>query len=94
MLYIYVNLRKGRGVIINDTRIKYLSVAGSKLYKVTDIDFWNLAVEAVECDLDVGDVPEEELFCLEDFGEFKVILCNGCGKIVDLGEWRKWHGKS
>lgn len=76
MLYIYVNLRKGRGVIINDTRIKYLSVAGSKIYKVTDIDFWNLTIKAIECDLNVCDVPEEEVFDVGDFGEFRVNLCN------------------
>lgn len=69
-------------------------MAGSKIYKVTDIDFWNLTVEAVECDLDVSDVPEEEVFDVEDFREFKVTLRNGGGKVVDFGEWVKGHGKA
>lgn len=77
----------GRGVVINDTRIKYLSVAGSKLYEVTDIDFWDLTIEARECDMDVCDVPEEEVFRLEDFETFKVTLRNRGRNIVDFEEW-------
>ena len=69
-------------------------MTGSKLYEVTDIDFEDLAIEGVECDLDIGDVPENEIFCLEDFGEFKVTLRNGGGKgkVVDFGEWVEGHG--
>ena len=65
---------------------------GDKLYQVTHIDFSDLILEAKETDLDVLDVPEEEVFRLEDFGEFKVILCNGGGRIVDFGEWVEGHG--
>lgn len=87
---------KRRGIVINDTRIKYLSVAGSKLYEVINIDFWNLTIEAVECNLNVSDVPEEELFRLEDFGEFKVTLRNKDEKekVIDFKEWVKGHKKS
>ena len=87
------NHRKRSDWSINDTRIKYLSVTSSKLYEVTDIDFWYLTIEARECDLNISDVPEEEAFCLEDFGEFKVTLRNR-GGIVDFGDWIKGHGKS
>lgn len=69
-------------------------MAGSKLYEITDIDFWDLTIEAVECDLNVSDVPEEDVFRLEDFKEFHVILSNGCNegvKVVDFGEWVKGH---
>ena len=59
---------------------------------LTIIDFSDLILEARECDLDVSDVPEEEVFCLEDFREFKVTLRNGRGKVVDFGEWVKGHG--
>ena len=82
--------RKRRSVVINNTRIKYLLVGG-KLYQVTHIDFSELVLEARGCDLGVGDVPEEEVFRLEDFGEFKVTLRNGGGKVIDFREWVKWH---
>ena len=65
---------------------------GDKLYQVTHIDFYVLTLEAVECDLDVGDAPEEEVFLLEDFVEFRVRLRNGGGKVIDLWEWMEWHG--
>lgn len=82
-------------MIINDTRIKYLLVAG-KLYKVVNIDFSDLILDAIEMDLDVSDVLEEEIFWLEDFREFKVTLRNGRGKgtVVDFAEWVGGHGKS
>lgn len=67
-------------------------MAGSKLYEVINIDFWNLTIEAVECNLDVSDVPESEIFCLEDFREFRVTLRNEGGKVVDFEEWVEGHG--
>ena len=69
---------------------------GGKLYQVTHIDFSDLTIEARETDLNVSDVPEEEIFRLEDFGEFRVTLRNGGGKgkVVDYEEWVEGHGKS
>ena len=81
---------------INDTKIKYLSAPGQKFYKVTDIDFHNLIIEATETDLSIADVPESEVFPIEEFGEFRIRLCNDgrMGAIVDFVEWikrkRKW----
>lgn len=57
--------------------MKYLSVAGTKIYKVTDIDFCNLTIEADETDLAIADVPENEVFPVEELGEFSIRLCNG-----------------
>ena len=62
---------------INNTKIKYLSVADTKIYKVTDIDFHNLTIEATETNLSIADVPENEVFPVEEFGEFRVRLING-----------------
>lgn len=62
---------------INNTKIKYISVADTKIYKVTDIDFCNLTIEASETDLSIADVPENEVFPIEELGEFRVRLCNG-----------------
>lgn len=76
---------------INDTKIKYLSATGTKIYKVTDIDFHNLIIEATETDLSIADVPESEVFPIEEFGEFRIRLCNDgrMGAIVDFVEWIK-----
>lgn len=79
---------------INDTKIKYLSVADTKVYKVTDINFRNLTIKASETDLSIADVHESELFPVEEFGEFRVRMCNGGnsggkGEIVDFAEWVK-----
>lgn len=77
----------------NDTKIQYLSVADLKIYKVTNIDFKNLAIEAIQTDYNVSDVPENEVFPVEEFGEFKIRLRNGCvtGAIVNIGEWMMEH---
>lgn len=56
----------------NISEIKYLSVANSKIYKVTDIDFRNLTIKAAETDLSIEDVPENEIFPVEEFGEFRI----------------------
>lgn len=62
---------------INDSKMKYISVAESKIYKVTDIDFCDLTIEAARTDLSIADVPENEVFPIEDFREFRIRLCNG-----------------
>lgn len=79
----------------NITKIQYFLV-GDKLYQVTHIDFFDLTLEAREIDLGVSDVPEEEVFYLEDFGEFKVTLRNGGveGKVVDFAEWVRRNKKA
>lgn len=79
--------------ISNDTKIKYLSVADSKIYKVTNIDFCNLTIEAKQTDLNIGDVPESELWDISYFEDFRVRLVNGSGKaeIIDMAEWLDQH---
>ena len=52
-----------------------------KIYKVTDIDFINLIIEATETDLSIADIPENELFPIEEFGEFLIRMCNGGNRI-------------
>lgn len=60
---------------INNTKIQYLSVA-DKIYKVTAIDFHNLTIEAARTDLSIADIPENEVFPIEEFGEFRIRLTN------------------
>lgn len=61
----------------NISEIKYISVSDTKIYKVTDIDFRDLTIEAIETDLSIADVPESELFPVEELSEFRVRLING-----------------
>lgn len=79
--------------ISNDTKIKYLSVADTKIYKVTNIDFCNLTIEAKQTDLNIGDVPESELWDISYFEDFRVRLVNCSGKteIIDMAEWLDQH---
>lgn len=82
-------MRTRRIQTINDTKIKYLSVANTKIYKVKNIDFCNLAIGAIETDLTMNDVPESELWDISYFEDFRVRLVNCSGKteIIDMAEW-------
>lgn len=73
-------------MIINNTRIQYL-LAKDKVYKVTNIDFGELVIETRKTDLDINDVPENEIFDIRDFKDFHVILHNWRRNIVNFREW-------
>ena len=79
--------------ISNGIKILYLSVADTKIYKVTDIDFCSLIIEAKETDLNIDDVPESELWDISYFEDFRVRLVNwkGEAKIIDMAEWLDQH---
>jgi hypothetical protein len=59
----------------------------NKLYSVEKISFYDFSVSAVETDLTIEDVPENEIFEIEDFPDFKVILSNWSGKVVDFAKY-------
>ena len=50
-----------------------------KIYKVIHIDFCNLAIETIQIDLSIDGVPEDEIFPVEEFREFRVRLINDGG---------------
>lgn len=60
-----------------------------KLYEVEKISFFNFSVQAKETDKTVNDVSEEEVFDLTDFKDFKVILRNWKGNVIDFMEYLK-----
>ena len=66
-------------------------MANSKIYKVTDSNFCDLTIEAIETDLAIADIAENELFPIEEFKEFRIRLVNegGMGEIIDFAEWRR-----
>lgn len=74
---------------INNTKIKYILVTDTKIYKIKKISFFYMEIEGVETDLTVDNVPEDETWDLEEFKNYKVKLVNGSGKaeIVDFSDW-------
>lgn len=85
-----------RTQIINNTKIQYLSVADTKIYKVTDIDFCNLTIKAAKTDLSIRDISESEVFPVEELSEFRIKLINGddgsgTGRVIDFAEWVRTH---
>lgn len=72
---------------INETKIQYINALG-KPYRVTNIDFLNLILEASEVDdADIADLPEEEVFSISDFKDYHVILRNWTGKVINIEEY-------
>ncbi len=71
--------------------MKYLLVP-DKIYEITRISFFYMEIEAVETDLTMNDVPESEVWDIEEFEHYKVKLINNGGQaeIVDFDEW-KWN---
>lgn len=63
---------------INDTKIKYIKISNTdKIYEVEEISFYDFSIKAVETDLKVGDVAENEVFDISEFKDYKVTLKNG-----------------
>ena len=76
----------GRNQIINNTKIKYIKIGDiNKIYEVEKISFYDFSIKAIETDLKIDDVPQEEVFDISEFGEFAVTLKNkGVGNIVEF----------
>ena len=73
----------------NNTKIKYLKVQ-DKLYQITEISFFNLAITAVELNTPAADIPEDEIWDIDFFKDYHIKLINNVGqaKIVDFTEWK------
>ena len=76
----------------NNTEIKYLNIQ-SKLYQITDISFYHMTIEAVETDILVTDVPEQEVWKLEMFKDYKITLINNRGQ-AEIVDFEKWKSKN
>lgn len=68
----------------------YISVS-DKLYEITRISFFYMTVEALQTNLTMNDVPESEVWDVEEFRDYKVKLVNNGGQadIVDFDDWKK-----
>ena len=74
--------------------MKYISVNKvSKIYEIRKISFFYMEVEAVQTDLTVDDVPENEVWDISEFKHYRVKLLNSRGnaEIIDFDDWKKEH---
>lgn len=62
------------------------------LYQVTDISFFHMTIEATETDLSPAAVPEDEIWDIEEFRDYKVRLINNGDKAV-IVDFEKWKNK-
>ncbi len=66
-----------RAQTINDTKIKYIKISNiDRIYKVEKISFYDFSINALETDLKVGDVAENEIWDISEFKDFRVNLKN------------------
>ena len=74
---------------INNTKIKYLQVQ-DKLYEVRDISFYHMSITAVGVGSSVVNAPDDEVWDIEDFKNYKIKLINNSGQseIVDFEKWK------
>lgn len=72
--------------------MKYISVA-DKLYKIRKISFYYMTVEAVETNLKMDDVPDNEVWDISEFEHYKVKLVNNGGQaeVIDFNGWKEKH---
>lgn len=63
-------------------------IIADKIYKITDINFTDLTMEAYETNMNAGDIPESEIFLLDELSEFRIKLHNQRGKaeVIDYGK--------
>lgn len=78
-----------RITIINTSKIKYINVVG-KVYSVTKISFFYMTIDAVETNLTAANVPEDELWDISFFEDYKIRLINNGGQaeIVNFEKWK------
>lgn len=76
--------------IINNSKIKYIKIF-DKCYKVKDISFFDLTVQAAETDYFITDIPENEVFDISELKEFKITVINKMGQaeVIDFVKWKE-----
>ena len=62
---------------------------------IEKISFFYMTIEAIETNLTATDVPEDELWDLEEFKDYRVKLINNGGQaeILDFEEWKDSKGQ-
>lgn len=62
---------------------------------IEKISFFYMTIEAIETNLTATDVPEDELWDLEEFKDYRVKLINNGGQaeILDFEKWKNSKGQ-
>lgn len=73
----------------NNTKIKYLRLE-DKMYKITDLSFFHMAITAEEIQSPATTIPEDEIWDINFFKDYHIKLINKSGQadIVDFTEWK------
>lgn len=71
----------------NITKINYIRICG-EIYHVTDISFFHMAITIEPTNLDILP-PEDEVFDITDFPEFRITIKYEPPKVIQLSEWKK-----
>ena len=73
----------------NITDISYLMIL-DKIYTVTNISFADMTITAEDEGINKNDIPECEIFGIEDVEEFSIKLVNRINpaEIIDFWEWK------
>ena len=71
----------------NITKINYIRICG-ELYHVTDISFFHMAITAEPITGGINP-PDDEVFDITDFPEFRITINNEPPKVIQLSEWKK-----
>lgn len=66
----------------NNTKIKYLKLPGNKIYKITDISLLHMEIRAVESLSSAASIPEDEIWDISEFKNYKITLINNGGRAV------------
>lgn len=74
----------------NISKIKYIRI-GEKVYKVTDISILDSYIEAAETELSTDEIPENELWDIEELGQYQIKLLNRQRKIkiINIDQWKQ-----
>lgn len=75
----------------NISKIKYILIGG-KIYKVTDISVAELHIEAAETELSIAEIPDNELWKIEELvGQYQIKLINRQKtiKVINIDQWKQ-----
>ena len=67
-----------------------MKLPGNKIYKVIDISFFHMEIRAVESLSSAASIPEDEIWDISEFKNYKITLINNGekAKIVDFNAFK------